>query len=163
METEQIEKPKRTRAPKPIPSQSTWGKSEFYSIAKQFNSETPDVQNTMIAISSMLQTIKLSLKEQPLVIIYLVKKAVPELGELAILGNLQLGIQTIRQNGPISGETLPELISSIELYLQDCTAERYDTFWHSMFTSIAAPLLPFIKVVGYSEYVYQVLVKGVAK
>lgn len=157
METEQIEKPKRTRAPKAVPEQPTWGKSEFYSIAKQFNAETPDMQNTMVAISSMLQTIKLNLKEQPLVIIYLVKKVVPELGELAILGNLQLGCKKL------IGETLPDVLTSLSNRIVDNTDNEYDSFWHRMFVNIAAPLLPFSKVVSYSEYVYQVLVKGVVK
>lgn len=167
METEQIEKPKRTRTAKPAVQAERaqpWGKSEFYSIAKQFNAETPELQKSLIEISTMLQTIKLNLKEQPLVIIYLVKKAVPELGELAINGNLKLGIDGISQNGVINpGESLAEFLTSFSTFTSDCTDASWNTFWHSMFTAIAAPLVPFSKAVSYSEYVYQMLVKPEVK
>jgi hypothetical protein len=168
MENETLEKPKRTRTRTPKPTSPVtesfnWGKREFGIIAKSFESETPEVQNTMIAISGMLQIIKLNLKEQPLVIAYLVKKHLPELGELGVLGNLQLGIDGIGLTGVIEGETLSDLLTSLVDGTNHIPDTNWNTFWHGMFTAIAAPLTQWEKVVIYAPYVYNVLVKPVVK
>lgn len=147
------------RKQQPLLAVST--KRDFGIIAKQFEGETKEVQNTMIAISGMLQVVKMNIGEQPVVVAYLVKKYVPELGELAILGNLQLGCESM--NFTNMGSVLTDFLSQLPVRLKEMENSQWDTFWHGMFTGMSYQLLPFSKVVLYSEYVYQTLIKGIVK
>lgn len=140
-----------------------WGKREFGIIAKSFESESTELQNTMVAISGVLQLIKLNLSEPAVVISYLVRKQYPQLSEIAILGNLQDGIIGISQAGVIIGDMLPEILTSIAEFTSDCPDTQWNAFWDGMFKAIVAPLTQWEKICVYAPYVYNVLVKGVVK
>lgn len=154
---------KRIKFTPVIADQFNWGKREFGIIAKSFEAETPELQNTIIAISGVLQLIKLNLSEPAVVISYLVRKQYPQLSEAAILGNLQDGVIGISQAGVITGDTLPDILPSIAEFTSDCPDTQWNTFWDGMFKAIAAPLTQWEKICVYAPYVYNVLVKGVVK
>ncbi len=162
METETIKKTRTRKTPPSIePDSFNWGKREFGIIAKSFEGEPEHVQNTMIAISVLLQVIKPNLNEQPVVVAYLINKTDPELSEVAVIGNLQLGLEGISHiNYP---EDLPGILTTIGERLSGRTIVQYNTFWDGMFKAIAAPLTQWEKVCIYAPYVYNVLVKPVIK
>lgn len=163
MENEKV-KTTRTRKPKLVTPETgafNWGKRDFGIIAKSFESEPAEVQNTMIAISGMLQVIKLNLNEQPVVTAYLLKKAYPELSEVVVLGNLKTGLQGVCN--VTYGETLPELLTNLATFAIIFTDVQHNTFWDGMFKAIAAPLTQWEKICAYAPYVYNVLVKSVVK
>lgn len=167
METEKQDaiKPKQTstRVPKPVVADaSAWGKREYGIIAKSFDGETHEVKGAIIAISGMLQVVKLNLSEQPVVIIYLLKKHFSHRSEVAILDDLRLGLKSMFAG--FDSETLPDLLTNVKTNLVDeITDTQWNNFWNIMFLSIAAPLLPWEKICSYAPYVYNVLVKPVVK
>jgi hypothetical protein len=135
----------------------SWGKREFGIISKSFEGETKEVQDTMIGISTMLQVVKLNLSEQPAVIVYLLKKHLPTLGELAVLGNLGLGIEGLCHTG--YDDSLVGFLTTMVERTANMTDAQWNNFWDGMFKGIAAPLLPWPKICSYAPYVYNVLVK----
>lgn len=143
-----------------------WGAKEFGIIAKSFNSEDPTIQKDLAAVSGMLQIIKLNLSETPVVIIYLVKKAYPQFDEATILKLLQSGITDLSLAEKIVGEDLPSFLTSLAQHVLGTSDTGWNLFWDGLFKAVSMVAVPgtiWEKIVTYSAYVYNVLVKPVVK
>lgn len=154
METETPTKPKRTRTVKPTAAPETaFTKRDFGNIAKMFEGETNEVQLALIETSGRLQLVKLNLKEEAAVIAWIVRNRYPGTSNEDLLAGLRAGYKKL------AGDTLPEVLTNLIGKTSEMSDTEWNSFWHRMFLHVAAPLLPFAKIVMYSEYVYQVLVK----
>lgn len=143
-----------------------WGAKEFGIIAKSFNSEDATIQKDLTAVSGMLQIVKLNLEQPPVVIIYLVKKAYPQFDESKILQLLQSGITDLSLAEKIVGEDLPSFLTSLAQHALGTTDTGWKLFWDGLFKAVSIVAVPgtlWEKIVSYSAYIYNVLVKPVVK
>lgn len=164
MESPKTEKPKRVKKVIVLtPGNFNWSKREFGIIAKSFEAETPELQATLIGISGQLQLIKLNILEQPLVISYLVRKGYPGITDDDLLKALQSAAITLHISSELPGETLPEFLTSLGIFTSNMPDIQWNAFWHGAFISIGAPLIQWEKLIAYSPYIYNVLVKPIIK
>lgn len=155
-------KEKRTRAPKqPETVANSLTKRDFGIIAKQFEAEPSEVQAGIITASSVLQLVKIGMKEGSQVVGYLVRKSFPALTNELLYSTLS-GAAT---NAGIAhtGADLPELLTNWQAELPELSPIVWNTFWHNMAVSMSSGYGQWAKVVVYVEYVYNVLVKPVVK
>lgn len=154
----------KTTAPKA--ETFTWGQKEFGNVAKLFHAEPAPLQTGLRAVCGILQVIKLNIKESPVVIIYLIRKAYPQFNEGELLSLLQEAFNTVLSQRELSAESLNEFITGLSTHISEATAVEWNVFWDGMAKALSAASLTGIlweKICAYLPYVYNVLVKPVVR
>lgn len=163
METQVKEKKPRVQKVKPeTPITTALTKRDFGIIAQNFDKEPKEVQDSLIAISSQLQLIKLNLSEPPMIVSYLIRKAYSDMTDTGIHVMLWDGLKN-QTSTILAGEDAADVISNLTKATIDMPDTQWNCFWDGMFKAIAAPLLSWEKLMSYAPYVYGVLVKPFVK
>lgn len=154
---------------KVIESPFGWGTREFGNVAKLFQAEPAQLQTDLTAVSGVLQIIKLNISEDPTVISYLVRKAYPQFSEAALTTYLTQGITDLNIADKVlvnleagTEVTFPLIIQGIAQYVLKTNDTGWKLFWDGIFKAVATVAVPgtlWEKIISYSAYVYNVLVK----